>query len=60
MIDRELNRYTSGHLNRIANTLYEKGVEPNWVTLLGLALAFLCFRSLIIRVILFGININPN
>ena len=46
MIDKELNRYTSSHLNRIANTLYEKGVEPNWVTLLGLALAFLCFVAL--------------
>jgi len=46
MIDRALNRYTSGHLNRIANILYEKGVDPNWVTLLGLALAFLCFVAL--------------
>ena len=46
MIDKELNKYTSSHLNRIANTLYEKGVEPNWVTLLGLALAFLCFLAL--------------
>ena len=46
MIDKELNRYTSSHLNRIANTLYERGVEPNWVTLLGLALAFLCFVAL--------------
>ena len=46
MIDKELNRYTSSHLNRIANTLYEKGIEPNWVTLLGLALAFLCFVAL--------------
>ena len=46
MIDKELNRYTSSHLNRIANTLYEMGVEPNWVTLLGLALAFLCFVAL--------------
>ena len=46
MIDKELNRYTSGHLNRIANVLYEKGVDPNWVTLLGLALAFLCFVAL--------------
>jgi len=46
MIDKELNRYTSSHLNRIANTLYERGVEPNWVTLLGLALAFLCFIAL--------------
>ena len=46
MIDRELNRYTSGHLNRIANVLYEKGVDPNWVTLLGLVVAFLCFVAL--------------
>ena len=46
MIDKELNKYTSSHLNRIANTLYERGVEPNWVTLLGLALAFLCFVAL--------------
>ena len=46
MIDRELNRYTSGYLDRIANVLYEKGVDPNWVTLLGLALAFLCFVAL--------------
>ena len=46
MIDRELNRYTSGHLDRIANVLYGKGVDPNWVTLLGLALAFLCFVAL--------------
>ena len=46
MIDRALNRYTSGYLNRIANILYEKGVDPNWVTLLGLALAFLCFVAL--------------
>ena len=46
MIDRELNRYTSGHLDRIANALYEKGVDPNWVTLLGLVVAFLCFVAL--------------
>ena len=46
MIDRELNRYTSGHLNRIANVLYEKGIDANWITLLGLALAFLCFLAL--------------
>ena len=46
MIDKEINRYTSSHLNRIANTLYERGVEPNWVTLLGLALDFLCFVAL--------------
>ncbi len=46
MIDRELNRYTSGHLDRITNVLYEKGIDPNWVTLLGLALAFLCFIAL--------------
>ena len=46
MIYKEINKYTSSHLNRIANTLYERGVEPNWVTLLGLALAFLCFVAL--------------
>ena len=46
MIDKELNKYTSSHLNRIANTLYERGVEPNWVTLLGLASALLCFVAL--------------
>ena len=46
MIDKELNRYTNSHLNRTANTLYERGVAPNWVTLLGLALAFLCFVAL--------------
>ena len=46
MIDKELNKYTNSHLNRIANILYERGVEPNWVTLLGLALAFLCFVAL--------------
>ena len=46
MIDRELNRYTSGHLNRIANVLYEKGVHANWITLSGLAIAFLCFLVL--------------
>ena len=46
MIDKELNKYTSSHLNRIANILYEKGVDPNWVTLLGLAVAFLCFVAL--------------
>jgi phosphatidylglycerophosphate synthase len=46
MIDKELNRYTNSHLNRIANTLYERGVAPNWATLLGLALAFLCFVAL--------------
>ena len=46
MIDKELNKHTSTLLNRIANTLYERGVEPNWVTLLGLALAFLCFVAL--------------
>ena len=46
MIDRELNRYTSGHLNRIANVLYERGVHANWITLSGLAIAFLCFLVL--------------
>ena len=46
MIDRELNRYTSGHLNSIANVLYERGVHANWITLSGLAIAFLCFLVL--------------
>ena len=46
MIDRELNRYTSGYLNRIANVLYEIGVHANWITLSGLAIAFLCFLVL--------------
>ena len=46
MIDRELNRYISGHLNRIANVLYEIGVHANWITLSGLAIAFLCFLVL--------------
>ena len=46
MIDIELNRYTSGHLNRIANVLYERGVHANWITLSGLAIAFLCFLVL--------------
>ena len=46
MIDKELNKYTSSHLNRIANTLYERGVEPNWVTFLGLIVAFICFALL--------------
>ena len=55
MIDRELNRYTSGHLDRIANVLYEKGVDPNWVTLLGLALAFLCFVALSFRLFYLGL-----
>ena len=46
MIDRELKRYTSGHLNRVANVLYERGVHANWITLSGLAIAFLCFLVL--------------
>ena len=46
MIDKELNRYTSTHLNRIANVLYERGVHANWITLSGLAIAFLCFLVL--------------
>ena len=46
MIDREINRYISGHLNRIANVLYERDVDPNRVTLFGLSLAFLCFIAL--------------
>ena len=46
MIDKEINRHISGRLNWIANALHKKGVGPNWVTLLGLALAFLCFVAL--------------
>ena len=46
MIDKEINRHMSGRLNWIANFLHKKGVDPNWVTLLGLALAFLCFVAL--------------
>ncbi len=46
MIDRELNRYISGHLNCVANTLYKRGVHANWITLSGLAIAFLCFLAL--------------
>ena len=43
---RELNRYTSGYLNRVANVLYQRGVHANWITLSGLAIAFLCFLVL--------------
>ena len=46
MIDKEINRHISGRLNWIANALHKKGVGPNWVTLLGLALAFLSFVAL--------------
>ena len=46
MIDRELNRYIRGHLNCVANVLYERGVHANWITLSGLAIAFLCFLVL--------------
>ena len=46
MIDKEINRHISGSLKWIANVLHKKGVDPNWVTLLGLALAFLCFVAL--------------
>ena len=43
MIDKKINKYTSGYLNQIANVLYRKDIDPNWVTILGLAIAFLCF-----------------
>ena len=55
MIDRGLNKYMNGHLNRMANILYEKGVEPNWVTFLGLVLAFLCFVTLSYGLFLLGL-----
>ena len=44
-----------GYLNRIAKILYEKGVEPNWVTLLGLAVAFLCFVALLYGLFYLGL-----
>ena len=43
MIDKKINQYTSGYLNQIANVLCRKGIDANWVTILGLAIAFLCF-----------------
>ena len=43
MIDKKINQYTSGYLNQIANVLSRKGIDANWVTILGLAIAFLCF-----------------
>ena len=55
MIDKEINRYISGHLNWIANVLYKKGVDPNWVTLLGLALAFLSFVALLYGLFYLGL-----
>ena len=46
MIDREINRYIDGYLNPIANIFYKIGVSPNWVTFLGLVVAFICFAAL--------------
>ncbi len=46
MIDREINRYIDSYLNNIANIFYKIGVNTNWVTFLGLVLAFICFAVL--------------
>ena len=43
MIDKKIRKYTDGYLNQIANVLFRKGIDPNWVTILGLIIAFLCF-----------------
>ena len=43
MIDKKIYQYTSGYLNQIANVLSRIGIDANWVTILGLAIAFLCF-----------------
>ena len=43
MIDKKINKYTSGYLKKIANVLCRNGIDANWVTILGLAIAFLCF-----------------
>ena len=42
MIDREINRYIDNYLNPIANIFYKIGVDANWVTFLGLIVAFIC------------------
>ena len=46
MIDREINRYLDSYLNPIANIFYKIGVDANWVTFLGLIVAFICFALL--------------
>ena len=46
MIDKKIRKYTDGYLNQIANVLFRKGIDPNWVTILGLIIAFLCFMVL--------------
>ena len=43
MIDKKINKYTDSYLNQIANVLYRKGIDANWLTILGLIIAFLCF-----------------
>ncbi len=46
MIDREINRYLDSYLNPIANIFYKIRVDANWVTFLGLIVAFTCFALL--------------
>ena len=46
MIDRKINGYIDSYLNPIANIFYKIGVDPNWVTFLGLIVAFICFAVL--------------
>ncbi len=46
MIDREINKYIDSYLNPIANIFYKIGVDANWVTLLGLVVALICFAVL--------------
>ena len=43
MIDKKINKFTNRYLNQIANVLCKKGIDANWVTILGLMIAFLCF-----------------
>ena len=43
MIDKKIRKYTDGYLNQIANVLFRKGIDANWVTILGLIIAFFCF-----------------
>tara|TARA_B100001093_G_scaffold423467_1_gene416388 strand:- start:71 stop:673 length:603 start_codon:yes stop_codon:yes gene_type:complete len=46
MIDEKINKYAHSYLNPIANILCRKGIDANWVTTLGLLIAFLCFIAL--------------
>ena len=46
MIDKKINKYTNSYLTHIANILCRKGIDANWVTILGLVIAFFCFIAL--------------